>query len=297
MIGRGFTEHMRFGLAHPDGTTEMLACADWCYACKLDAANARAERAEAGAKILSASIARVQMLHQPCQFVESWTCAECARTGAAAPDWPCPTIAAVDGPADQLAAALPLEALDADALTRLIRAAQYRRAEIDPDRCPADCAEGHTYTAPCSGAYPDSGSDRGAAEVSRSLGGMVDRMLGGNVGAAFTDPAPPVPTYADLLTIATECRVPKPRRTGERSTASTASGLTVVTTDPVEEIAAEPATLDRLKRQFLEVPAGRIGALPGQIGDFFGFPLMVDEGLPPGEVHMRPMYRMDEAQP
>lgn len=29
-------EHMRFGVIDSDGKTEMLECADWCYACKLD---------------------------------------------------------------------------------------------------------------------------------------------------------------------------------------------------------------------------------------------------------------------
>lgn len=39
--------HMQFGLLNPDGTTEQLPCADWCYACRLDKAVERAEKAEA----------------------------------------------------------------------------------------------------------------------------------------------------------------------------------------------------------------------------------------------------------
>jgi hypothetical protein len=35
-IERGMTEHMQFGLVKDDGTTEMLPCADWCVACKLE---------------------------------------------------------------------------------------------------------------------------------------------------------------------------------------------------------------------------------------------------------------------
>lgn len=29
-------KHMRFDIIFPDGTTEQMPCADWCYACKLD---------------------------------------------------------------------------------------------------------------------------------------------------------------------------------------------------------------------------------------------------------------------
>lgn len=43
-IGREITQHMRFGILRPDGTTEMLPCADWCYACRLE--EARRERDE-----------------------------------------------------------------------------------------------------------------------------------------------------------------------------------------------------------------------------------------------------------
>lgn len=35
-----FPAHMQFSLAHPDGTTEQLPCADWCYACRLERAEA-----------------------------------------------------------------------------------------------------------------------------------------------------------------------------------------------------------------------------------------------------------------
>jgi type II secretory pathway pseudopilin PulG len=39
--------HMQFGVISPDGAVEMQPCADWCWACKLDAAQARAEQAKA----------------------------------------------------------------------------------------------------------------------------------------------------------------------------------------------------------------------------------------------------------
>jgi hypothetical protein len=47
MLERMPEVHMQFGLLHPDGTTEQLPCADWCYACKLQTAIERADRAEA----------------------------------------------------------------------------------------------------------------------------------------------------------------------------------------------------------------------------------------------------------
>ncbi len=28
--------HARFGVINPDGTSEILPCADWCHACKID---------------------------------------------------------------------------------------------------------------------------------------------------------------------------------------------------------------------------------------------------------------------
>jgi hypothetical protein len=88
-----------------------------------------------------------------------------------------------------------------------------------------------------------------------------------------------------------------PRRKVQRSAPATDGGLTVVTTDPVQEIAADAATVDRLKQQFLGEPASRLGVQVGQIGQFFGFPVIVDADLPPGEVHMRPHPQTTEGQP
>lgn len=51
-IERGFDEHMQFGVVHPDGTTEMLPCADWCYACKLEKAQAERDQFAAGAPLI-----------------------------------------------------------------------------------------------------------------------------------------------------------------------------------------------------------------------------------------------------
>jgi hypothetical protein len=36
MMERWSEEHIRFGVITPEGTTEMLPCADWCYACKME---------------------------------------------------------------------------------------------------------------------------------------------------------------------------------------------------------------------------------------------------------------------
>lgn len=35
-IERGHLQHMSFGLIQPDGSTEQLACADWCHVCRTD---------------------------------------------------------------------------------------------------------------------------------------------------------------------------------------------------------------------------------------------------------------------
>ncbi|MFJ3794972.1 hypothetical protein ACIPSJ_01650 [Streptomyces sp. NPDC090088] len=41
-IARGMATHTRFGVLLPDGSVEELPCADWCYACRLE--HAEAER-------------------------------------------------------------------------------------------------------------------------------------------------------------------------------------------------------------------------------------------------------------
>lgn len=66
--------------------------------------------------------------------------------------------------------------------------------------------------------------------------------------------------------------------------------LTVVTTQPVQEIAAEPATLDALTASLRATLTERLNetVTTGEIGSMRGFPLVNDPGLPPGEVHMRP---------
>ncbi|MBD3004730.1 hypothetical protein [Streptomyces sp. 5-10] len=43
-IERGLTQHMQFGVIHPDGTVEQLPCADWCYACRVEEAEGAVAR-------------------------------------------------------------------------------------------------------------------------------------------------------------------------------------------------------------------------------------------------------------
>lgn len=44
--------HMQFGFLRPDGTEEMMPCADWCYRCKLDRAEAERDRLAAGLPLI-----------------------------------------------------------------------------------------------------------------------------------------------------------------------------------------------------------------------------------------------------
>jgi hypothetical protein len=66
--------------------------------------------------------------------------------------------------------------------------------------------------------------------------------------------------------------------------------LTVVTTEPVQQIAAEPATLDALTASLRATLTERFNEpiTTGEIGSMWGLPLVTDPDLPPGEVHMRP---------
>ncbi|MFC8676732.1 hypothetical protein ACFUEN_29105 [Streptomyces griseorubiginosus] len=46
-IERGMDTHMQFSVLHPDGTTEQLPCADWCYACRIENAETALATAQA----------------------------------------------------------------------------------------------------------------------------------------------------------------------------------------------------------------------------------------------------------
>ncbi|MFE5582527.1 hypothetical protein [Kitasatospora sp. NPDC056531] len=102
-------------------------------------------------------------------------------------------------------------------------------------------------------------------------------------------PAAPLPQLATLYaTITAQARTEAAKREVKISAALTNAGYTVVRTQPVEEIAAEPATLVRLHKHLTSTPPSRLGVHPGQIGDFTGFPAIADNTVPPGEVHLRP---------
>jgi hypothetical protein len=67
-----------------------------------------------------------------------------------------------------------------------------------------------------------------------------------------------------------------------------AAGLTVVRVEPVEEIAARPAMVQQM---FAIFQASAFPRVLGQIGSLTDLPVVVDESLPPGEVHLRPYPR------
>lgn len=73
------------------------------------------------------------------------------------------------------------------------------------------------------------------------------------------------------------------------TTAIEGAGLTIVRADPVQEVAAHPAAIHRLRTEVFHrgLPSG----LPGQIGQLDGLPVIPDESLPPGEVRLRPHPR------
>lgn len=66
--------------------------------------------------------------------------------------------------------------------------------------------------------------------------------------------------------------------------------LTVVTTQPVQEIAAEPTTLYALIVSLRATLTERLNqtVATGEIGSMWGLPLVNDPGVPPGEVRLRP---------
>jgi hypothetical protein len=64
--------------------------------------------------------------------------------------------------------------------------------------------------------------------------------------------------------------------------------LTVKKTEPVEEVAVHPDSLDDFKSRFRIREAERRLGGPMIPGDLFGFPVVCDESIPPGVVRLRP---------
>ncbi|MFC8361106.1 hypothetical protein ACFUIY_14685 [Streptomyces griseorubiginosus] len=64
----------------------------------------------------------------------------------------------------------------------------------------------------------------------------------------------------------------------------------VIQIDPVQEVAAERATLDRFTELLSQHPAGPSGATHEALARarMFGWPLVYDDSLPPGFVYCRP---------
>jgi hypothetical protein len=64
--------------------------------------------------------------------------------------------------------------------------------------------------------------------------------------------------------------------------------LYLVRSDPVQEVAAETATLEALKSVLRAKTATPKGGAPGPASLVSGWPLVVDDTLPPGIVSCRP---------
>lgn len=111
-----------------------------------------------------------------------------------------------------------------------------------------------------------------------------------------TRPPEPVglPTWAAMIELAERARAEflaeRLRLEHAITTAIEGAGLTIVRTDPVEQVAAHPASVHRLRTEVFQRGAPS-GLLPGQIGRLADLPVVPDGTLPPGEVHLRPHPR------
>jgi hypothetical protein len=72
-------------------------------------------------------------------------------------------------------------------------------------------------------------------------------------------------------------------------TAIQGAGLTIVRTEPVQQVAANPAAVHRMRTEIFQQSA--FPRALGQIGSLTDLPVVIDESLPPGEVHLRPHPR------
>ncbi|MFE2911275.1 hypothetical protein [Kitasatospora indigofera] len=83
------------------------------------------------------------------------------------------------------------------------------------------------------------------------------------------------------------------QREAKISAALTANGFTVIRTEPVEEAAAEPDTVARLRAEFAVRPETQPAHNWGALSSSYGTSLSVitDASVPPGEIHLRPRSR------
>ncbi|MGW6912525.1 hypothetical protein ACWGB8_01685 [Kitasatospora sp. NPDC054939] len=243
--------------------------------------------------ICSARIAAVRTLHRPAPCGNAdcsgqW-CIGCDPEGLDSCDdhpWPCPTIRALDGDTP------------ADVEIRLAKA-EVPPVEPAPNHQGQDArsmllnllAQWGMKSGNGSRSVVDELLRRHAVEVAASFARQVDRALP-QVGAAFVcehrDPKKLGHRPGSGLALFCQCGEQVSPGLRQESARDGEAGFRVVTTGPVEEVAAEPVTLGRLKTQFFSGPADRGGFAAGQVGEFFGFPLVPDGSLPAGEVHLRP---------
>ncbi|MGW2371738.1 hypothetical protein [Kitasatospora sp. NPDC001683] len=153
---------------------------------------------------------------------------------------------------------------------------------VDP-ACAACGAEGMATPWPCP-------TIRALDGVTTDTAGNVTPLQFRQVGAPPTQlPAASIPQLADLYaTITAQARVEAATREAGISAALTDAGFTVVRTQPVEQIAAEPATLGQLHKRLTSTLPSQLGRHPGQIGNLTGIPAIADSTLPTGEIHLRP---------
>jgi hypothetical protein len=64
------------------------------------------------------------------------------------------------------------------------------------------------------------------------------------------------------------------------------AGLTIVRTEPVQQVAANPAAVHRMRTEIFQQSV--FPRALGQIGSLTDLPVIADEALPVGEVHLRP---------
>lgn len=182
------------------------------------------------------------------------------------------------------------------------------RADVDGiirNACPAQCTEGHTY---------GSGCLLGPADVKAGPFIVVSQEDVGDWSlSGVRIPQPPVPTLEAMAELAAAVQAgyvaDRLRLEHAITTSIEDAGLTIVRADPVEQVAAHPSSITRLRSAIeAELPSHELwGAgitrhspcaddylAPGRYADL---PLVPDDTLPPGEVHLRPHPRPAGSQP